>query len=103
MTNPIRWSRNERTRATELQEQREQMRTTPKFWGGEHHRHYTQNPQNHKQSAESRQNSDLKPHRNDRLSDHPQAGVVAASVPSHELVGLIDRDCFLMGGDPFGL
>jgi hypothetical protein len=47
--------------------------------------------------------SDLEPHANDRLSDDTQAGVVVAGVSSHELVGLIDRDRLLMGGDPFGL
>ena len=47
--------------------------------------------------------SDLKSHTHDRLSDGAQAGVVVAGVPAHELVGVIDRDRFPLGGDPFGL
>ena len=49
------------------------------------------------------QRSDLESHAHDRLSDDTQAGVVVAGVPSHELVGLIDWDRVLMGGDPLGL
>jgi len=47
--------------------------------------------------------SNLKSHANDRLSDRAQAGMVVAGVPSHELVGVIDRDRFPLGGDPLGL
>jgi len=47
--------------------------------------------------------SDPKSHSNDRLSDRAQAGVVAAGVAAHELVGMIDRDRFPLGGNPFGL
>ena len=47
--------------------------------------------------------SDLKPHGNYRLGDHPQAGVVVAGVPAYELVGLFDGDRVLVGSDPLGL
>ena len=47
--------------------------------------------------------SDLKPYGNDRLGDHPQAGVVVAGVPAYELVGLFDGDRVLVGSDPLGL
>jgi hypothetical protein len=47
--------------------------------------------------------SDLKSHANDRLSDRAQAGVVDSGVTAHDLVGVIDRDRFPLGGDPFGL
>jgi hypothetical protein len=50
-----------------------------------------------------RPGSDPESYTNDGLGDHPQAGVVAARVPTHELVGLIDRDRFLLCGDPLGL
>ena len=47
--------------------------------------------------------SNLKSHTNDCLSDRAQAGVVVAGVSAHELVGVIDRDRFPVGGDPLGL
>ena len=47
--------------------------------------------------------SDLQPHGDDRLGDEPQAGVVVAGVRAHQLVGLIEGDGVLLGGDPFGL
>jgi hypothetical protein len=47
--------------------------------------------------------SDVKPHGNDRLGYHPQAGVVVAGVPADESVSLIDRDRVLECGDPLGL
>ena len=39
----------------------------------------------------------------DRPGDDPQVRLVAARSPTHELVGLIDRDCVLLGGDLLGL
>jgi len=54
-------------------------------------------------STRTESGSDLKPYGNDRLRDHPQAGVVAAGVPAHALVGLIDADRVLLRGDPLGL
>jgi hypothetical protein len=47
--------------------------------------------------------SDLKPHGNNRLSNDPQAGVVVADMPAHQLVCLVNRDRVLACGDPFGL
>src|SRR5450631_3621858 len=49
------------------------------------------------------QRSDAKSHTDDCLSDRAQAGVVASGVAAHELVGVIDRDRFPLGGDPLGL
>jgi len=45
----------------------------------------------------------VKAHRNDRLGDHPQAGIVVAGVAADQLVGLIDADRLLLGRDPLGL
>jgi hypothetical protein len=47
--------------------------------------------------------SDSKSHTNDCFGDRAQAGVVVAGVAAHELVGVIDRDRFPLGGDPLGL
>jgi hypothetical protein len=47
--------------------------------------------------------SDLKPHLDDRLGNRAQAGVVVTGVRAYELVGMIDRDRVLLGGDPLGL
>jgi hypothetical protein len=56
-----------------------------------------------KLSSDLGRRSHLKPYGNDRLGHDPQAGIVAASMTSHELVGLIDRDGMLLGGYPLGL
>ena len=103
MTNSIRWSRNERTRATEVQEQHEEKANATCDLGWADNRQYTHNPPEPSARPGGRRSSDLKPHRNDGLGDHPQARVVAARVPAHALVGLIDRDRFLLSGDPLGL
>src|ERR1035437_4952628 len=47
--------------------------------------------------------SDPQSHPNDGLSDRAQAGVVVAGVPAHELVGVIDRDRFVLRRDPLCL